>query len=246
MYNLILVEYLNALPFARALHAVRDSLEFNILSGNPRECAEKLSQGIADIALLPVGALADFDQLYPVSDFCIGCDGPVRTVCVFSHIPFSQISSISEDQESRSSNLLLHTLNEHFWKVRQEIKIRPYDQESDGKLIIGDRAFEAEKSYAYKLDLGLEWKNLTGLPFAFAIWVSRKKLPRDVQAFMNERFKNFLDRPDFYKDLDYHDSGVADLETYFRKNISYVLDKEKIEAIKLLYRLNHKNLPISW
>lgn len=246
MYNLILVEYLNALPFAAALKHLASSGEFNIMRGNPRECAEQLTRGTADIALLPVGALQDFEKLYAVSDYCIGCNGPVRTVCVFSHIPFAEIRSISQDPESRSSNLLLNTLNDHFWNSGQEIEIRPHDQESDGKLIIGDRAFEAEKNYAYILDLGQEWKRLTQLPFAFAVWVSQVELPEQIRSKIDQSFEKFLGQADFYKKLNYTQSAVSDLETYFRKNISYPLDSGKKEAIKLLYKLNKLTLPLEF
>jgi chorismate dehydratase len=44
-------------------------------------------------------------------------------------------------------------------------------------LLIGDKVVNAapsEKDYPYQLDLGEQWKALTGLPFVFAMWMMRK------------------------------------------------------------------------
>mgnify|MGYP000288783389 CR=1 FL=1 len=32
------------------------------------------------------------------------------------------------------------------------------------------------KLFAFEYDLSSEWKKLTGLPFAFAVWVSKEKI----------------------------------------------------------------------
>lgn len=44
----------------------------------------------------------------------------------------------------------------------------------DAFLLIGDKVFDHEGLFAYTYDLAEEWKTLTGLPFAFALWVARK------------------------------------------------------------------------
>jgi len=44
-------------------------------------------------------------------------------------------------------------------------------------LLIGDRVVTAAPDggeYPYQMDLGEEWKRLTGLPFVFAMWMIRK------------------------------------------------------------------------
>ena len=46
-------------------------------------------------------------------------------------------------------------------------------QRADAALVIGDPAFEIDpaKHHVTKIDLGAEWKALTGLPFVYAMWV---------------------------------------------------------------------------
>jgi cyclic dehypoxanthinyl futalosine synthase len=40
-------------------------------------------------------------------------------------------------------------------------------------LLIGDAALEVQGRFAYQLDLGQAWKDMTGLPFVFAVWGAR-------------------------------------------------------------------------
>ncbi|MBK8403366.1 MAG: hypothetical protein IPL25_04530 [Saprospiraceae bacterium] len=96
----------------------------------------------------------------------------------FSDLEFEDIKKqLKEDPDSRTSNLLLHTLNTHFGRPKIQLLINGQQTEdADGYLIIGDRAFEAEKKYRYKYDLGKIWKEAHWLPFYFfAIWVSKLK-----------------------------------------------------------------------
>ena len=45
-----------------------------------------------------------------ISDYCIGADGEVDTVCVYSNVPILEIESIALDYQSRTSTELLRLL----------------------------------------------------------------------------------------------------------------------------------------
>ena len=54
----------------------------------------------------------------------------------------------------------------------------------DARLVIGNAALllssdthAASRAYPYRVDLGLEWKQWTGLPFVFAVWVAQRTTP---------------------------------------------------------------------
>lgn len=246
-YRLISVEYLNALPF---IHAFTNSpllSQFDIQTGTPKECAESLLNDHADIALLPIGALNQFENLHLVSEYCIGCDGEVRTVCIFSDLEFENIKTIKEDPDSRTSNLLLHTLNTHFWASNQKQLLVNGQQteDADGYLIIGDRAFEAEKKYRYKYDLGKIWKELTGYPFTFAIWVSKTKIPNEVIQSFNQCIKDFLsNEKNLEKILADYPLNLG-LKEYYSKNISYEFDQKKRDALTHFFKLLGQSLPVN-
>ena len=54
--------------------------------------------------------------------------------------------------------------------------------ESDGALLIGDRALIAARDYPnlVKLDLGAEWTNKTGFPMVFGVFAARKDSPKSI------------------------------------------------------------------
>ena len=79
-----MVNYLNSKPFEFGLTNNDFSNIFDIQVATPAQCAEAYTNGSADIALIPVGALQGLSNYKIISDYCIGCDGEVRTVCIFS------------------------------------------------------------------------------------------------------------------------------------------------------------------
>ena len=56
------VEYLNALPFTDALEALYKDNQLEYVKAVPSACARMLKTGEVDIALLPIGALVDFEN----------------------------------------------------------------------------------------------------------------------------------------------------------------------------------------
>ena len=69
--------------------------------------------------------------------------------------------------------------------------------ECDGCLLIGDRALESARGYPdlVKLDLGLEWKNVSGHPMVFGVFAARRDshLSRVKEAYdaLIERLVDF-------------------------------------------------------
>lgn len=228
------VEYLNALPFTDALESLFDNNQLHYIKEVPAMCAHLLKTGAVDVALLPIGAIADFDKLYLISDYCIACVGPVRTVKLFSNQAIEDLGTIVLDSSSRTSNELLRILLRDYWKNSHVNLIR----ESDGipnaqiaKLKIGDAAFELEGSYEYEFDLGEIWYALTGLPFVFAVWVSTKQISKNQQHVLNEAFKKSIASIDtLIKKKEKYNAQI--LETYFKTNIHYSLDANKKEGMK--------------
>ena len=82
-FNLYIVEYLNSLPFLKGLELFQEfDVQLSINKAIPSQCASAFYEGLADIALLPIGALQEKNH-FIFSDYCNGCDGDVQTVCVF-------------------------------------------------------------------------------------------------------------------------------------------------------------------
>jgi chorismate dehydratase len=138
----------------------------------PSKIAAMLINNEIDLGLVPVAVIPELNEHYVVSDYCIGCDGEVGSVCLFSNVPLSEIKKVLLDYESKTSIELLKILIKEYWKIGPvlEFAAKDYRNEINGStagLVIGDRALEQRKISTYFFDLGLEWKKFTGLPFVF-------------------------------------------------------------------------------
>jgi len=238
------VSYLNTAPFVYGLQhtSIRDQIDLSL--DYPAECARKVVSGETDLGLVPVAAIPAIPSFKLLSDFCIGAEGPVRTVVLFSNSPIDSIERIYLDYQSRTSVVLVKILAKSLWRITPEWSafgplhtykdIDPYD----GVVIIGDRVFELESSFKYKYDLAEEWFRLTHLPFIFAAWTSNKQLdPKFISDFNNSLRYGVESIP---ASIDYFSNSKLnkpDAELYLRKNISFNLNEQKREGLKMFWSL---------
>ena len=248
--KLTAVNYLNTKPFLFGLiqSGMEDVLE--IQKDIPAKCAEKLIQNEVDIALIPVAALVDIKAHYIVSDFCIGCEGAVKTVCLYSNSPIEDINRIYLDVHSRTSVALVKILINDYWK-KSEMDYKPIYkigeeiiEDEAALLAIGDKTIGMEEKYTYIYDLGEVWKDMTGLPFVFAAWVANKKMEPEFLARFNKALAAGLEHiPDLMLLMPETAHGF-DLKKYFEENISYTLDEPKKKALRLfMSKLDHSISP---
>lgn len=236
--NVTAVSYLNTKPLLYGLLnspvADRIRLELNI----PSVCAQKLRDGEADLALVPVAIIPEIEQPKIVSDYCIGTVGAVKTVCLYSDCPLEEAESVFLDHHSRTSVVLTQLLLRDYWQIQPRLvpAEEGYIQEIGGRtagLVIGDRTIGLEKKFRYVYDLGEAWMKHTGLPFVFAAWVSNRALPTSfVQAFNQALGQGVAQIPQLMYLLHSPDPSF-DLEGYFTRHISYELDAEKRKAMEL-------------
>lgn len=242
MTNLVLVSYLNTIPFLNGLKTIKGLENFNITKEIPADCAYKFIAGEADIALLPVGTLPLLPPHQIVSDFCIGCEGAVRTVVLMSHSPISVVSKIYLDMDSRSSSLLLKIIIREFMNKDVEfvngLPTFPLGlSDSEAVLMIGDKVFHYEDSFTNKLDLGQAWKDATALPFVFAVWVAREGMDKGTINLLNDLLHEGIDS---LNHITFENKENINLDEYFKKYISYDFNDEKKKALKLYLELSNK------
>jgi chorismate dehydratase len=222
-FKIATVKYLNALPFTLGLKALESQYNFELIEQTPSECTNLLRKDLVDLALIPVGSLTDFDSLILLSDYCIACDGEVRTVKLFSNYPVAELDQIILDTSSRSSNLLIQILCKELWGAKKTVFHFAQDEIKNlktGYLYIGDKVFELENGFTYEYDLGKEWKRLTGLPFVFAVWTSRKEIPQPFIESLNQAFQDGLRNfPEYLKTQ--KELSKEKMASYFKDNIEY-------------------------
>ena len=231
---------MNTKPFIYGLEhgPVKDEIE--LIVDYPANLVKMLKSDQIDIGLIPVGALPSLGEYHIISDYCIGTEGEVASVAVFSEVPMDEIETVYLDYQSRTSVLLCKLLFQKHWKKQVnfiEAIDEGYINKIGGKtagLIIGDRALMNRSKFPFIYDLGLGWKEMTGLPFVFAVWVSLREMDLYFINKMNYTFKigassiNSLNIPQI---------GSYNGLRYLNQNLSYLLGEKQQNAIRFFLEL---------
>ncbi len=185
------VSYLNAKPLIDDIEVAwpQAKVRFDV----PSRLLADLERGAVEIALCPV---IDFFRsrvpltIVPVGG--IGCDGPTLTVRLYSSIPLDQVEAVHADTDSHTSVALLRVLMLRLHGRRLKLvdlntrgSVIQHQSNPASMLLIGDKVVTdspAAVRYPYQLDLGEAWKQVTGLPFVFAVWMAREGVALDEAA----------------------------------------------------------------
>jgi chorismate dehydratase len=194
------IPYINCFPVYGAVDRGIVPLEATLVDGVPTTLNRLMADGALDVSVVSAVEYArDWERYLLLPDLAISCDGPVRSVMLFSTEPAQALHGkrVLVSRSSMTSVHLLELLFEHVWKARPEFV--PGDAEADAlareggdpvaaRLVIGDAALMLQsrdhpvseahgRRYAHVYDLGAEWKAWTGLPFVFAVWVAQRAVP---------------------------------------------------------------------
>lgn len=239
-----MVNYLNSKPFLYGLEHGGIKQDLDIVTATPSACARMFQSHEVDVALLPVGILAELHHYHLISDFCIGCDGDVRTVCIFSNQEWKHIKTLYLDPDSKTSVLLAKILLEEYLGIQLDYQTLNADalnsQTDEAVLLIGDKVFLHEKKYRYRYDLGSLWKQYTGLPFVFAVWVAQNHVDDATIQKINHSLSFGIDN--LQKVISMESSETLDLYYYFKHNIQYQLDEKKRTSMNLFLEKSKKHI----
>ncbi|KQS34532.1 menaquinone biosynthetic enzyme MqnA/MqnD family protein [Pedobacter sp. Leaf194] len=225
------VAYTNTKAFIYGLeHSdIRNKIDLSL--DIPSDCAAKVISGEVDMGLMPVAAIAMVPNANIVADYCIGSDGAVNSVFIFSDVPVEEIRSLKLDSHSRTSNNLAKVLLKFYWKKEVDFTTDPLAK-TDAIVLIGDRTFGKKDDYAYAYDMGEEWKNFTGLPFMYAAWVANKDISPEFKAEFNAAMKlGLAHRQDVLKAL--KPTENFDLEDYLYNKLQFEVTEERTKALKM-------------
>lgn len=184
------IGYINCAPVYGAIDRGVVALppDGELITGTPAELNSLLIAGELDVSVISaIEYIRHSDELVLLPDLAISCDGPVRSVALFSRHPVERLDgrTVLLSASSRTSVALLELLCRTEWKIKPkfaEARAEAQDLEAlaglphEAVLVIGDAALTlaARGTYSYRYDLGEEWKRRTGLPFVFAVWAARR------------------------------------------------------------------------
>jgi chorismate dehydratase len=167
---------------AAAWRLIAPPFAAEVQTGPPSATLARLRSGDADAALVPVTGLAALaDMASPLGDFGIACQGPVRSVTLFSRTPLAEVLRarlpVHVTEQSETSRRLLQVMCR--LRYGREPLLAGIPDEAVARLLIGDDAVDgsrAEQCWPVRIDLGRWWFDSTGLPFVFARWVVRENV----------------------------------------------------------------------
>lgn len=184
------IPYINCYPVYGAIDRGLVALDAELVDGVPTDLNRKIAGGELDISVVSAVEYArDSGRYLLLPDLAISCDGAVRSVMLFSTRPASELSRrrVVVSRSSMTSVALLELLFDHVWHAQPlfvpgdaEVSDVAADDSSDvdARLVIGDAALllgsRHRGRYPYAYDLGDMWKQWTGQPFVFAVWVAQR------------------------------------------------------------------------
>ena len=189
------IPYVNCYPVYGAIDRGIVSLDGHLVTGVPTELNRATASGELDVSVVSAVeyARASTDYLL-LPDLAISCDGPVRSVMLFSTVPARELDGkrVVVARSSMTSVALLDMLFADVWNAAPVFAAgdaEPADLtalDAPAHLVIGDAALMLRAAmhagatrYTHAYDLGDMWRQWTGLPFVFAVWVARRTTPVD-------------------------------------------------------------------
>ncbi|MBI2796321.1 MAG: menaquinone biosynthesis protein [Gemmatimonadetes bacterium] len=190
------IPYINCYPVYGAIDRGIVPLDAELVSGVPTRLNALMAEGALDVSVVSAVEYArDWERYLLLPDLGITCDGPVRSVMLFSSRPAQELGGarVVVSRSSMTSVALLELLFAHVWRAKPDFipgdaepRDFPAADRADARLVIGDAALllqsgdhAATREFPYAYDLGAEWKAWTGLPFVFAVWVAQRATPTD-------------------------------------------------------------------
>ena len=223
-----------------------------LVEGVPSFLNGLLSRGEIDVApssSIEYARFADRYRIFP--ELVIGSRGPVRSILFLSDRPPAELAgrTVALPSASATSVVLLKILLEIRWKVRprfawfDQAREDPFAAGASAALFIGDVALRPDLYPALPLrfDLGSEWWDETGLPFAFAVWQaaggSDAQLRR-LHGLLIESRRYGVERRSALAERHAGRFGLpAGMLDRYWGDLAYDLDPSMVEGLRTFFRL---------
>lgn len=246
------ITYSNCFPVhARVIdRGAPDGVE--VVEGVPSYLNGLLERGEIDVAPSSSIEYARHAERYRIlPDLVIGSRGPVRSILFLSRRHPSALAdaTVAMPTASATSVVLLKILLAKRWGVQprtvwfDQAREDPFAAGADAALFIGDVALRGDlyPDLPHRFDLGAEWWDHTGLPFAFAVWQAASGSDAQLAALHRElvdsRAYGTENRAMLAEKYAAHFGFTpAFLDSYWA-GLSFDLDQPMIDGLRTYYRL---------
>ena len=243
LHRISAVSFFNTTPLVDGLNVDR---AIRLRYAVPSALIDDLKNDLADVALLPVIDYQKMPGLRVIPAGGIGCNGPTLTVRLFSRTPIGQTSVLAADTDSHTSVALARVIFAKAFGLHPPVVplTAADDRPGETLLLIGDKVITAAPNdRPYQLDLGEAWKNLTGLPFLFAVWTARAgveldDLPQRLAAARVRGLQNVDTHVNTFAVPRGWPSDVA--RRYLTEYLKFEVGAKQLEAMRQFHRLAYE------
>lgn len=248
------INFLNVLPIYHPLEAGIIPHNFELVAGAPAFLNDLMAQGLLQISSCSCIEYARHpERYYLVPDLSIGSRGPVLSVLLLSNLPIGQLSGkeILISGESHTSVALLKLMLRDYYGVDVSYRTGNVTHELASAnppvafLAIGDEALRLRDlaSHPYRVDLAESWRNWTGLPFVFGLWVisaaaaEAGMFATDPGELLRQGRDWGLANMDVILDLTGHGCPLSreQLRDYYQNGLFYTMAGDALEGLKFFY-----------
>ncbi len=244
------IPYANCIPLFHSLRKGGGTTGLTFVRGEPATLNRMLYNGEVDLA-----PSSSFEYgLHPeryllVPDLSISSGREIQSVLLFSEVPIEELGgkTVLLSKASASSNALLRILLRKRYDL--DCQCRLADEDTHGtadvaaRIDIGNSALKThlkqeEEGFVY--DLSVLWREFTGLPFVFALWMIRHEMVQEEKEEIYRLVGQLREAREYAEDH-YLEIGreieetvgipADDLVRYW-ESISYDLDDEKIASLR--------------
>jgi chorismate dehydratase len=246
-YTVGSVPYLNAKPLVRAFEVWGDESPVKVLYDVPSKLPAMLADNTAQAIMVSSIEALHHPGMRVAQGVCIGSQREVLSVRLFSKVPPKKIQSLALDQSSMTSNALARIILSERYGVKPVAEpmlpsLAEMLAEHDACVLIGDNGMREQGDGLHILDLGLEWFELTKLPFVWAVWLGDAGLSPELVKWLSVAEGFGASRLDRIISDGSTDTGIP-LELcdrYFKKVMHYQMHEKELKGLRefgsFLYR----------
>lgn len=236
------IGYINVLPVTLGIESGQVPFSGQLVQAEPSELNRLTRLGLLDITAVSsieyVSCARDYRLVQGVA---LSSPGAVQSVKLFSLFPVEELAGrkVAVTRASATSRALLQIL-------LPAIEVEDLPSAFDGTLtpqcpavlLIGDQALTGAPLAPFQLDLGQAWRDRTGLPMVFAVWLARRSGSSDAEGLLRaSRDWGLLHAQEVIAEAARRTGWAAEpLQGYFA-GLRYHLGPCELESLELFYRL---------
>lgn len=250
------ISFLNVLPIYHPLETGIIPHNFELVSAPPAILNDMMARGellISSCSCIEYARHAN--RYYLVPDLCIGSNGPVMSVLLLAQAPLQKLQGeeILISGQSHTSVALLKLLLHEYYNIKCAFrvgKITPAlhsHKPPAAFLAIGDEALRLRNhpAYPWRIDLAEAWREWTGLPFVFGLWVINADLLSlqnnlaDPGQLLRSGRDWGLQNMDVILDLTAHGCPLnrQELQAYYEQGLFYSLNSSAMAGLQKFYAM---------